>query len=274
MSITFSEYKPSLPLNAFVQAYWTGDFNIYSENKFVQSVVPNGCIELIIHLTNNHCELIKGDLWGKSPEFTLIGLHTSLYEVRFNEHVKVFGIRFNPEGIYNFFGVPPAEFTSTFEDSKDVLGIDFDDYCSKLREAKSVTDQISLTENFLFKKLDKLSSNKIDYVKIASEVIRRNHGIISLENLIKQVPISARQLQREFKNKFGITAKEYMRIARLNAIQNYMQNSPKINLTELSYDKGFSDQSHFIREFKMIMGTNPKRFLKSKDNYIVNIANE
>lgn len=270
MNIKFSEYKPSLPLSSLVQTYWTGDFNIYSENRFVQSVIPNGCIELIIHLTTSHCELIKEDSWGKSPEFTLIGLQTSSYEVRFNEPVKVFGIRFNPEGIYNFFGVPPAHFTSTFEESKDVLGIDFDDYCSRLRDAKTVTEQVLLTESFLVKKLENLCSNKIDYVKIASEIIRRNHGIISLENLIKQVPISTRQLQREFKNKFGITAKEYMRIARLNAIQNYMQNTPKINLTELSYDKGFSDQSHFIREFKMFTGTNPKGFLKDRENYIVN----
>lgn len=270
MNIKFSEYKPSLPLSSLVQTYWTGDFNIYSENRFVQSVIPNGCIELIIHLTTSHCELIKEDSWGKSPEFTLIGLQTSSYEVRFNEPVKVFGIRFNPEGIYNFFGVPPAHFTSTFEESKDVLGIDFDDYCSRLRDAKTVTEQVLLTESFLVKKLENLCSNKIDYVKMASEIIRRNHGIISLENLIKQVPISTRQLQREFKNKFGITAKEYMRIARLNAIQNYMQNTPKINLTELSYDKGFSDQSHFIREFKMFTGTNPKGFLKDRENYIVN----
>lgn len=270
MNIIFSEYKPSLPLRGLVQTYWTGDFNINSEKKFVQSVVPNGCVELIIHLTTNHCELVKEDVWGRSPEFTLIGLQTSSYEVRFNELVKVFGIRFNPEGIYNFFGVPPAHFTATFEDTKDVLGIDFDIYCSKLREAETIGEQVLITENFLFNRLENLCSNKIDYVKIASEIIRRNQGIISLDNLVKQVPISARQLQREFKNKLGITAKEYMRIARLNAIQNYMQNTTKINLTELSYEKGFSDQSHFIREFKKLTGTNPKGFLKERENFIVN----
>ena len=130
MSVRFSEYKPSSELSGFIQAYYTGDFNMHIEENFVQSVVPNGCIELIIHLSSDHCELVKSDAWGKSPEFTLIGLQTKAYEVRFQKLVKIFGIRFNPEGIFKLFGVPPALFTETFASSKDVLDVEFDDYCS------------------------------------------------------------------------------------------------------------------------------------------------
>ncbi|MBU3822066.1 helix-turn-helix transcriptional regulator [Flavobacteriaceae bacterium XHP0103] len=269
MNVRFSEYQPAVPLRAFVQSFWIGDFNVNSENNFQQAVIPNGCVELIIHLTNDHCELVKEDSWNKSPEFTLIGLQTKSYNVKFNDLVKVFGIRFNPEGIYNIFGVPPSYFTSTFEDSKDVLGVDFDDYCSRLRELKSVEEQIELTENYLFEKLRKALTVGIDYIKIASGIIRRHHGLITLDDLIKQIPIGARQLQREFKNKFGITAKEYMRLSRLNAIQNYMQTNTAINLTALTYEQGFSDQSHFTKEFKMLTGVNPKKFLNSRQDFIV-----
>lgn len=268
MNIKFSEYRPSLALRNLIQVYWTGDFNLYSENQFVQSVIPNGCIELIIHLTHNHCELIKEDSWGKSPEFTLIGLQTKTYDVRFNQLVQVFGIRFNPEAIHTIFGVPSSYFTATFENSKDVLGRNFDDYCSKLREAKTITEKIALTENFLLRKLSEKSVQP-DYVRLASEIIRHYHGLISLNDLIEKVPISPRQLQREFKKKYGITAKEYMRLSRINAVQKYMQ-SEAVNLTELSYENGFADQSHFIREFKIFTGTSPKDFLKGKDKFISN----
>ncbi|HEX5024066.1 MAG TPA: AraC family transcriptional regulator [Agriterribacter sp.] len=271
MSIKFSEYSPSLPLKSLVQTYWTGDFNLYAENQFLQSVVPNGCIELIIHLSHDHCELVKDDTWGKSPEFTLIGLQTQPYEVRFNQLVQVFGIRFNPEGIHTIFGVPPALFTSTFENSKDVLGKGFDDYCSRVRESVTVENKIALTEQFLMKRLSGKSAG-FDYVRLASETIRKHHGVISLDELIKQVPISPRQLQRGFKKKFGITTKEYMRLSRLNAIQKYMQ-AEAIPLTALSYQGGFADQSHFIREFKWLTGRNPGRFLKEKERFIVNPPN-
>ncbi len=267
MNVKFSEYRPSSALSPYVQAYYTGDFNLYSENNFVQSVVPNGCIELIIHLTHDHCELVKEDVWGKSPEFTLIGLQTSPYEVRFNQQVQIFGVRFNPEGIYHIFGVPPALFTATFENSTDVLGTDFKDYCSSLRESKSVQQQIRLTEAFLLKNMmDNVKG--YDYLQLASETIRKHHGLLSLDELIQKVHISPRQLQREFKKKFGITAKEYMRLSRLNAVQKYMQVPTPLNLTEVSYEHGFADQSHFIREFKSLAGTNPRSFLKKRADYL------
>lgn len=267
MNVKFSEYRPSQALSSYVQAYYTGDFNLYSENNFVQSVVPNGCIELIIHLTHDHCELVKEDTWGKSPEFTLIGLQTKPYEVRFNQQVQIFGVRFNPEGIYHIFGVPPALFTATFENSTDVLGTEFKDYCSRLRESTSIQQQIRLTETFLLKNM--LDNAKgYDYIRMASETIRKSHGLLSLEELIQKVHISPRQLQREFKKKFGITAKEYMRLSRLNAVQQYMQVPNSLNLTEVSYEHGFADQSHFIREFKKLAGTNPRSFLKKRADYL------
>ena len=267
MNLKFSEYRPSLLLSQFVQTYWTGDFNLYSENGFLQQVMPNGCIELIIHLTHDHCELIKESSWGKSPEFTLIGLQTKPYEVKFDQLVQVFGIRFNPEGIYSIFGVPPSAFTSTFENSKDVLGKEFNDYCSRLRETQNIVKKIELTENFLLKKLTDRSLDA-DYVDLALEIIRKKQGIINLKELIYQIPIGARQLQRQFKKRFGITVKEYMRLSRFNAIQKYMQ-SQHVNLTALTYDNGFADQSHFIKEFKLLAGIKPSGFLKEKENFIV-----
>lgn len=271
MKISFSEYRPSPPLDTLVQTYWTGDFNLYAEKGFSQSVLPNGCVELIIHLGHDHCELVKEESWEKSPEFTLIGLQTAPYEVRFNSLVRVFGIRFNPEGIFSLFGVPPALFTATYENSREVLGRDFDDYCSRMRDAESIRERIQLTESFLMRHVSEDPVAR-DYSRMAFKIIRKHQGNIGLDDLIRQLPVSPRQLQRTFRETYGITAKEYMRLCRLNAIQQYFQGRDRVNLTELSYERGFADQSHFIREYRLLTGTNPGGFLKGREQFITRPA--
>jgi len=266
--IYLREYPSSAELQPFVQSYWTGDFNTRSTHNFSQSVIPNGFVELIIHLTDDHCELFRRNSWGNSPACTLLGLYTKPYAVKFSAHVKVFGIRFNPEGIYNVFGIPTSEFPETFEDMAFVGGPDFATYCARLRECKSMQGRFHLTDAFLLKNLSK--HNRLhDYVGAAAAMIRTNSRM-RMDTLHERIAISPRQLQREFKARIGISPKVYMRIARMNAIQRYLNTNTIVDLTGLAYAYGFSDQSHLIKEFHALTGSRPGRFLKERERFIVN----
>jgi AraC-like DNA-binding protein len=41
-------------------------------------------------------------------------------------------------------------------------------------------------------------------------------------------------------------------------------------LTELAYNLQFADQSHFIKEFRHYTGLDPKKFIRKKEEFIVN----
>ena len=270
MSVEIAEYKPRQPLDSFVEFYWTGEFNTTYEPRLSQLVVPNGYVELIIHLSDQHCDLQTGSNWGQSPNYTIIGLYTRPYEVQFRSHVRTFGIRFKPEGVYNLFGVPASIFSERFEDMELVLGSHFRDYCSRLRETGNIHQKLNLTRQYLLNQLQNHYPEKT-YLNRAADLIRVENFTSKVDELSGKVYISRRQLEREFKEKIGLSPKQYIRIARLNAINRYLQSGREINLGSLSLEAGFADQAHLCREFKTFAGLPPAKFMESAERFIVNV---
>ncbi|MCB0281580.1 MAG: helix-turn-helix transcriptional regulator [Calditrichaeota bacterium] len=269
MDIIFKEYIPGPQLSPFVEFFWSGKFNVNAVSFFSQRVVPNGYIELIIHLSDFHCELLQGSSFSPSPNYTLIGMFSKPYDVHFRATVDVFGIRFKPEGIQHIFGVPAAEINAGFEDMNSVTGKHFREYTEQLKDIEHFRMQLQLSENYLLKNLNRNKIN-LSYLNHAAEIIRRRKGMISIEQLSAEVYISRRQLEREFKQKLGLSPKQYMRIARLNEVNRQIQNGRRILLTNLAYACGYSDQAHFIKDFKHFTGASPAVFVKERDRFIIN----
>lgn len=261
------EYAPSVGLRDYVSCYWSGNFNARAVPDLAQSVVPNGTVELIVHLTDDHCELLS-DTWGPSPDHIVLGVYTEPYIVRFKRNVRVFGVRFNPDGFYTLFGIPPSKFLDRFEDMKDVVGKDFSAFCSRVRDCSTMEARIGLTDGFLTRNLYRQHSTPHNYVQTAARLIRQNWSL-RMKELHDLIAISPRQLQREFKNQLGITPKAYMRLARMSAVHQYLRADGEVDLTTIAHASGFSDQSHFIREFHTLTGSRPGAFRKERDKFLV-----
>jgi AraC-like DNA-binding protein len=270
MAIQFQEFSPGDSLQPFIHRFWAGRFNVHGETEFGQSVVPNGCVELIIHLGDEHCMLLRGDEWRRSPDFTLIGVHIRQYEVRFSRPVDAFGIQFHPDGFLNIFGVPAAKVMAGYLDSVHVFDTSFTDFCSRMMEAQDNMQRIRTAEKYLSGMLTK-NFRAYDFGARAAEVIRRRHGMLTQDELISEVPLSPRQLQRVFRSQYGMTPKEYMRIARLNAVQRYMLAGSVPDFSDITHACGFADQAHLIREFKSFAGSPPRSFTKQRHKFIVNV---
>jgi AraC-like DNA-binding protein len=69
--------------------------------------------------------------------------------------------------------------------------------------------------------------------------------------------IGERQLQRLFKTTVGIGPKLYSRIVRFRMAYEKAQSERKTSWTDVAYDHGYTDQAHFVKDFKTFTGLTP-----------------
>ena len=266
MASPITEYQPSAGLQPFVEAFWEGNFWADESHPLTLRVIPKGSVELIIHLNEDHCQLYHSCRWSRSPDFLLMGLYSNPYEVHFERPVKVFSIRFKPEGLFTIFGIPAALFKERFEDMSLVMGTGFQDFSERLREEKNVASMIRQAECYLNRNLTGCSL-ELNYINTAAELIRKT-SVARICELADLVNISRRQLERGFKEILGISPKQYLRIIRLNQVQRLLKENRQMSLTSVAYHCGYCDQAHFIRDFESFIGVAPTTFLKSMSGYI------
>lgn len=119
-------------------------------------------------------------------------------------------------------------------------------------------------EDFLIQSLK--TCNKFSrLIYFAINYIFQNHRNFSVKKLTNLLNVSRQYLERQFIEQIGIGPKQFARVIRIRSLTNYFKSNPDISLTELSYKFGYFDQSHFIRDFQLIAGTSPKKYLSSNN---------
>ncbi|MCE7923636.1 MAG: AraC family transcriptional regulator [Haliscomenobacteraceae bacterium CHB4] len=96
---------------------------------------------------------------------------------------------------------------------------------------------------------------KEDFVaRLAAQKIHEKQGNISLSELQRSLRLSERSLQRRFRQSVGLPPKLYLRIRRFQTSLAQIQRQDFDRLTDIAYDNGYADQSHFLRDFKEFTG--------------------
>jgi len=133
----------------------------------------------------------------------------------------------------------------------------------KIGDVFSKTSVEMIVNGLLFSK-ELRSSNlyKPDWIDKIEEFLRAQlTGIqISLQELSYVGNVHPVTISKYFPKFFGCTFGEYQRKLRIQKALRMLRDLPDLSLTEIAFQCGFSDQSHFIRTFKLYMGELPSRF--------------
>ncbi len=79
----------------------------------------------------------------------------------------------------------------------------------------------------------------------------------SVNQLANDLNISRIHLNRKLKSILGVSPSEFIKLNRLNEAMHILKTEPKLTISEVAYDVGFKDVSHFSKAFKAHYGKRP-----------------
>lgn len=240
-----SRYAPSDPLLPFIKHYWIINWDLEGHAPYFQDVVPNPCVNLVI----------------EDHQSGIYGVASQMYTKKIEGKGRVFGIKFQPGGFYPFLNSPLAELTDQALSIQAVFGTETIAYEQQLRLAADPAGMIALTEALILRHLPQPDES----ITLVNQIISRIHEdqeLTKVEQLCETFDINKRKLQRLFSQYVGITPKWVIKLYRLQNAAEAIDKSTHYDSLKLSAELGYYDQSHFIKDFKSIIGKTPDEYAK------------
>ncbi|MGX9417883.1 helix-turn-helix domain-containing protein [Vibrio sp. WJH972] len=208
------------------------------------SVIPDGCIDMIF------------DCDASSPTGRVCGTKLEAGAASFTPGHQYFGVRFVPGVFPDFLRVSAQELIEHELDLNDVIA-GYEPLLEQVINSGDFSQQVGVVNQFLGKNKRQESS------RVTSKIIEKichHKGNIQVQDLEKFSGYTTRTLQRMFKNDIGLTPKGFSRAIRCqSAIYSINHNSDLI-FSDCAVELGFSDQSHFLNEFKKLVNVTPLEY--------------
>lgn len=129
-----------------------------------------------------------------------------------------------------------------------------------LNDSEGIEQKVRVMAEFLLSLFEK-SKNELDYsIREAIRNIIDTKGQENILSIAEKSNLCIRTLERRFIKETGLSPKQFSSIIRFQKTMEQVAVCSSSNLTDIAYENGFADQSHFIRVFKAYTGKTPKAF--------------
>jgi transcriptional regulator GlxA family with amidase domain len=110
-----------------------------------------------------------------------------------------------------------------------------------------------------------LGYSSIDHDKLRETIVLMEKNLVTpleIAVVARLVDSSSRQLERVFLAETSFSPSEYYRNVRLK-YSRWLLTTTDLPIVTIAYESGFSDASHFIRQFQQLYGIAPGRMRKA-----------
>ena len=237
-------YWPSADFAPYVEHYWTVEWDLPMPE--LRETLPYPSAHIILE-----------------PGVAQIGgVHTSRFSRMLQGKSRVLGVKFWPGGLRPFLAQPVAAFTDKVFPLHEVFGEAARDLDRRVLAHADHQAAIAVIESFL-RTLEPRWDDAIALVGRIAERIANDRDIKKVEQIVGAFDVSTRKLQRLFSEYVGVSPKWMIQRYRLQEAAQRLASATAVEWPAIALDLGYSDQAHFIREFKKLIGKSPAEYFSS-----------
>lgn len=262
--IEYREYRPCAELAPYVKCFWQLESTVDIGDSAPERILPDGCAEIMVHYGDRFRRAHRNGLLETQPRSFIFGQLSRHIEVGPTGRAGIIAVRFHPGGAYPFIPIPLSELTNTSIDLTTLWGAVGRELEECLLNAESTESRLALLRTFLIRKLRAESGRD----RLVAECVRRivtSRGRLGIDAVTSDLDISHRQIERKFASVVGMSPKLLSRITRFQNVFRLVNEGRVNSLTALSYEGGYYDQAHFIRDFKAFAGVNPRAYFAASN---------
>lgn len=253
----YREFEVPEILRRHVRCAWR--LQLPGRSTEVQTIYPDGCCELIVHLAEPMRAFSLERGWERQAPCLLAAQQRSALRLAAVGQVDCVGVRLQPAASVAVAGEPLANLRDRVVNMADVDSELAADLTASARDFAGRLDGAALWQ-VLEARL--LGSAIDDRIENAVSSLEADDGTQRIGALAKIATMGLRTFQIRFLECVGLSPKEFARILRLQATLRELDRGEE-SLAELALGSGFSDQAHATRELRHLTGLTPARLRRA-----------
>ena len=240
-------------------------FKGFEPDHSIERVVPTGHVFVIFELDDMQRHTYDNETLVPNADFRkawVSGDHQNYISISAHPDSEMFVIQFKAYGAYPFLHRPLHELVERVAPAEEFETAELIALREQLYEAEDSQAKFAVADEWLAQKYQQdlnPPSTVVDIVKLLQE-----QPASKLKEILSSFDGSQKHLISQFRKYIGLTPKQYQRVLRFNDVFQLMQGDQFLSWSDIAHRCGYSDQSHFIREFKHFSGFNPESFLKQE----------
>lgn len=202
----------------------------------------------------------KGVLLPRKKELTAFFLYGQMiapFELLIAAPYAMIVFQLYPFASKLLFDVDPQKLNDDCYDLSKIKWPAIENPLGALTTHSDLQQQTEIIAKFISKLAREKGIAEYREIQQAIQIVMDHKGIITVHELANRLNITERTLRRKFNHYVGIPPKKFAKIIQFQSTLDQISTGDFSKLTDVVYENGYADQSHFIRNIKKFTGKRP-----------------